>query len=129
MADDSALALARAAASAADGVKAEQIKALDVTSHLALTDVFVLASGASERQVDAIVDAVEERCTQLGAKARREGRAGSRWVLLDLGAVVVHVFHAEDRQYYGLDRLWKDCPEVPLDQFVASPALVTAVGE
>ncbi|MDR1825690.1 MAG: ribosome silencing factor, partial [Bifidobacteriaceae bacterium] len=89
-ADARALVLAEAAALAADSVKGGSILALDVSGRLPLTDVFVLATGNSERQVDAIVDAVEERLLQLGAKPkRREGRNGARWVLLDYEDIVV----------------------------------------
>ena len=80
-----------------------------------LTDVFLIASGTNERQVGAIVDAVEEALLKLGAKAlRREGKTQGRWVLIDFGDVVVHVQHAEDRVYYALERLWKDCPVIEL---------------
>jgi len=127
-----ALELAKLAAQAAASVKAIDIRALDVTERLALTDVFVLASGHSERQVDAIVDQIEERVLALGLKPRREGRGGARWVLLDFGAVVAHVFHADDREFYGLERLWKDCPEVDLTEALAevdTDAALAAVGD
>src|SRR5690606_30714902 len=74
-------------------------------------------SGASERQVSAIVDAVERALFKEGAKPiRQEGKAEARWVLLDFGDVVVHVQHAEDRTYYALERLWKDCPAIELPE-------------
>lgn len=115
MADARALELAEEAARAADSIKATDIVALDVSSRLPLTDVFVLASGATERQVDAIVDAVEEKLSVLDAKPkRREGRGGARWVLLDFGDIVVHAMHTEDREFYALDKLWKDCPALDL---------------
>jgi len=114
-ASDRSIELAVAAARAAADLKAEEIIALDVSEQLVLTDVFVLASGSNERQVGAIVDAVEEALHKIGAKPlRREGKSEGRWVLLDFNAIVVHVQHAEDRQYYALERLWKDCPVVPL---------------
>jgi ribosome-associated protein len=82
-----------------------------------LTDVFVIVSGTSERQVGGIVDEVERQLAEHGAHPmRREGDRDWRWVLLDYGAIVVHVQHAEERDFYGLDRLWKDCPRVPLPQ-------------
>ena len=82
-----------------------------------LTDVFLIASGTNERQVGAIVDAIEESLHKLGAKPiRREGKAAGRLVLIDFGDVVVHVQHAEDRVYYALERLWKDCPLIELPQ-------------
>lgn len=114
-ATDRAIDLAIAAARAASDRKAQEIIALDVSSQLVLTDVFVIASGTNERQVGAIVDAVEEALFKLGAKAaRREGKAQGRWVLIDFGDIVVHVQHAEDRVYYALERLWKDCPVIDL---------------
>jgi len=114
-ATERAIELAIAAARAASDRKAQEIIALDVSSQLVLTDVFVIASGTNERQVGAIVDAVEEALFKLGAKPlRREGKSQGRWVLIDFGDVVVHVQHAEDRVYYALERLWKDCPVVDL---------------
>lgn len=110
-----AVELAIAAARAASDRKAQEIIALDVSSQLVLTDAFVIASGTNERQVGAIVDAVEEALLRLGAKPiRREGKTQGRWVLIDFGDVVVHVQHAEDRVYYALERLWKDCPVIEL---------------
>ena len=117
-ASDRALQLTYAAAHAAADRKAQEIIALDVSTQLVLTDVFLIASGTNERQVGAIVDAVEEALFKLGAKPlRREGKGQGRWVLIDFGDVVVHVQHAEDRVYYALERLWKDCPviELPAD--------------
>ena len=105
------------AARAASDRKAEEIIALDVSEQLVLTDVFLIASGTNERQVSAIVDAVEEAMYKAGSKPiRREGKQEARWVLLDFGDVVVHVQHAEDRVYYALERLWKDCPVIPLPE-------------
>ncbi|WP_418276466.1 ribosome silencing factor [Isoptericola jiangsuensis] len=107
--------LAVVAARAAASRKAQEIIALDVSEHLVLTDVFLIVSGTNERQVVAVVDAVEEAMIAAGAKPlRREGRTEARWVLLDFGDVVVHVQHAEDRVYYALERLWKDCPTIDL---------------
>ncbi len=117
-ATERAVELAVIAARAASDRKAEEVLALDVSEQLVLTDVFLLASGTNERQVSAIVDAVEEAMHKAGAKPiRREGKQEARWVLLDFGDVVVHVQHAEDRLYYALERLWKDCPviELPAD--------------
>ncbi len=114
-ASERAVELAIVAARAASDRKAQEIIALDVSEQLVLTDVFLIASGTNERQVSAIVDAVEEEMFKSGAKPiRREGKAEARWVLLDFGDVVVHVQHAEDRVYYALERLWKDCPVIDL---------------
>lgn len=112
-----ALDLARAAAHAAQEKLAEDVMGLDVTGQLALTDVFVIASAPTERQVTSIVDAVEERLLELGAKTlRREGHREGRWVLMDFGDIVVHVMHTEDREFYDLERLWKDCPVITLPE-------------
>ncbi|MDM7831653.1 ribosome silencing factor [Cellulomonas edaphi] len=116
-ATERAVELAVAAARAASDIKAEEIIALDVSEQLVLTDVFLIASGTNERQVGAIVDAVEEALFKLGAKpVRREGKSAGRWVLIDFGDVVVHVQHSEDRVYYALERLWKDCPVIELPE-------------
>jgi ribosome-associated protein len=104
------------AASAAAGKKAHNITLLDVSDQLVITDCFVIASAPNERQVQAIVDAVEERMAAAGSKpVRREGAREGRWVLLDFVDVVVHVQHAEERSFYGLERLWKDCPIIPFN--------------
>ena len=115
-------------AEVAASVKAIDIKALDVTGRLALADAFVLASGTSERQVMAIVDCIEQRSGEQGYKPRREGGGAARWVLLDYGLVVVHVFHADDREFYSLERLWKDCPVLNLTN-QTEPALLAGVGD
>ncbi|MGH3433564.1 MAG: ribosome silencing factor [Thermocrispum sp.] len=108
--------VAETAAHAAADKKASDIVLLDVSERLVITDVFVIASAPNERQVGAIVDAIEEKLIAIGHKpVRREGAREGRWVLLDYVDVVVHVQHAEERTFYGLERLWKDCPvlEVP----------------
>lgn len=120
-ATDRALELARAAAEAAADKLADEVLALDVSEQLVITDVFVVASADSDRQVRAVVDAVEERLRGMGVQPlRREGLAEARWVLLDYAEIVVHVQQTEDRRFYALERLWKDCPVVEL------PASVTA---
>jgi ribosome-associated protein len=121
-ASEHARALVSLAAVAADSKQAQDLVALDVSGPLPLTDVFLLASGTSERNVLAIAGEVEDKLIEAGTKPiRREGRSEGRWVLLDFGDLVVHVFHEEDRMYYSLERLWKDCPVIPLD-LPASPA-------
>jgi ribosome-associated protein len=120
-ATDHALDLVVAAARAASDKLASQIIAFDVSEQLAITDAFVLASAGNERQVGAIVDAVEERLRELGAKPiRREGERDGRWVLIDYGDIVVHVQHEEERQFYALERLWRDCPTITLPDDVVS---------
>lgn len=108
--------MAQIAARAADSKGGEDLVALDVSEPLPLVDVFLLVTGRSERNVAAIADEVEEQLLLAGHKrVRREGRNEARWVLLDFGDLVVHVFHEQERVYYGLERLWKDCPTVALD--------------
>ena len=109
------LQLAKVAALAAEEKIAEKVMAIDVSDQMPLTDVFVIASAPSERQVGAIVDEVEDRLRELGSKPlRREGEREGRWVLIDFGDIIVHVQHEEERDYYALERLWKDCPEIDL---------------
>jgi ribosome-associated protein len=116
-ASDRALQLVTVAARAASEKLATDVVAIDVSDHLVITDVFLLASAPNDRQVRAIVDAVEEALQRQGAKpVRREGEREGRWVLLDFGEIVVHVQHAEERTYYALERLWRDCPEIPLPE-------------
>lgn len=115
-ATDEARRLALVAASAAADKKAHDVIVLDVSDQLVITDVFVIASAANERQVSAIVDNVEEKMREAGRKpVRREGAREGRWVLLDFVDVVVHVQHTEERSFYGLERLWKDCPRIEFD--------------
>jgi ribosome-associated protein len=122
-ATDFARELAIAAAHAAADKIASDIVLLDVSERLAITDVFVLATGTNERQVEAIVDEVELKLREKGVKAvRREGQRDGRWVLLDFAEIVVHVQHTEERAYYGLERLWRDCPVIPFDPRADAPA-------
>lgn len=108
--------LLRLAAAAADSKQAEDLVALDVSGPLPLADIFLIATGRNERNVVAIAGEIEDRLIEAGTKPlRREGRTEGRWVLLDFGDLVVHVFHEEDRMYYSLERLWKDCPVIPID--------------
>ena len=107
--------LAEAAVVAAADKLASDLLILDVSDQLVITDCFVLASAPNDRQVRAVVDAIEEKLLALGAKpVRREGEREGRWVLLDYADIVVHVQHSEERTYYSLERLWKDCPSLPL---------------
>ncbi|MFJ6278897.1 ribosome-associated protein [Arthrobacter subterraneus] len=114
-ASESSIAIARTAARAATDKIAQDIVAMDVSERLAITDVFLVASAPSERQVNAIVDGIEEELAKQDLKpVRREGRSEGRWVLLDYAEVVIHVQHQEDRVFYALERLWGDCPKVDL---------------
>ncbi len=120
-ATDRALELVRTAAQAASDKLAEHIVAFDVSDQLVITDAFLLCSAPNDRQVKAIVDEVEDRLRAIGAKpVRREGERDGRWVLIDYGDVVVHVQHEEERSFYALERLWRDCPLVQLPETVTS---------
>jgi ribosome-associated protein len=126
-ASEQAVALAMTVAEAAADKLASDIVIIDVSDRLVITDCFVLASAPNDRQVKAIVDEVEQRAHAAGVRAvRREGERDGRWVLLDLVDVVVHVQHTEERLYYALERLWKDCPTIPLPESLMSRP---AVGE
>ena len=125
-ASEHARKLATVAAQAAADKKAQDILVLDVSERLVITDCFVIASAPNERQVQAIVDGVEERMLAGGSRpVRREGTREGRWVLLDYVDVVVHVQHSEERSFYGLERLWKDCPRL---QLVDEPGAAAADG-
>ncbi len=90
--------------------------ALDVSERFALSDIFLILTGRNERNTKAIADEIEEALLQTGVKLlRREGKTDGRWILLDFGALVVHVFHEDERGFYALERLWKDCPVVGVD--------------
>ena len=116
-ASDRARELVLAAAEAAAEKLATDVIAIDVSEQLVITDAFLLASAPGERQVASIVDSVQERLLALGAKPlRREGERDGRWVLLDYGEIVVHVQHDEERIFYALERLWKDCPLIALPE-------------
>ncbi len=113
---ENAEAMLQIAADAAVSKGGEDLVALNVSEPLPLVDIFLLVTGNSERNVAAIADEIEDRLVEAGHKrVRREGRAEARWVLMDFGDLIVHVFHGEERVYYGLERLWKDCPVVPIE--------------
>ena len=111
-----AIRMSEVAARAAAAKLAQDVVVIDVSAQLVITDCFVIASASNERQVNAIVDEVEEKMRLAGYKpARREGTREGRWVLLDYVDIVVHVQHTDERNFYALDRLWRDCPLVPID--------------
>ncbi|MCI5825668.1 MAG: ribosome silencing factor [Arcanobacterium sp.] len=118
-ATEESISMAIIAARAAAEIKATSITAIDVSERLVLTDAFVVVSGSTERQVRAIVDAVEEAVERAGhPRLRREGLDGeAHWVLLDFGEIMVHVQQDADREFYALEKLWADCPliELPSD--------------
>ena len=100
---------------AADDKGATAPVALEVGELFPLADAFLLVTGSVERNVQAISDEIEDRLNQAGVRTiRREGREGGRWILLDFGDLIVHVFHQDERDFYQLERLWKDCPVIDL---------------
>ena len=120
-ATDRAIELVGAAARAASDKLADNIVAFDVSEQLVITDAFVLCSAPNDRQVKASVDEVEDQLRVIGAKpVRREGERDGRWVLLDYADIVVHVQHEEERSFYALERLWRDCPLITLPDTVTS---------
>jgi ribosome-associated protein len=120
-ATDRALELVRTAAQSASDKQAENIMAFDVSEQLVITDAFLLCSASNDRQVKAVVDEIEDRLRDIGSKpVRREGERDGRWVLIDFGEVVVHVQHEEERAFYALERLWRDCPLIDLPESVTS---------
>ena len=122
-ATDHAVSLVHVAARAASEKLAQHIVAFDVSDQLAITDAFLIASASNDRQVKAIVDEVEDKLREAGAKPlRREGERDGRWVLIDYGDVVIHIQHEEERQFYALERLWRDCPSIALPADVVSHA-------
>ena len=111
-----AVTMATVAARAAASKLAQDVIVIDVSDQLFITDCFVIASASNERQVNAIVEEVEEKMRLAGYKpARREGAREGRWILLDYVDIVVHIQHADERSFYALDRLWRDCPLIDVD--------------
>ncbi len=120
-ATEKAVELVEIAARAAADKLAADIIAYDVSEQLVITDAFLLCSASNDRQVKAIVDEIEDKLRKAGARpVRREGEREGRWVLLDYLDVVIHVQHAEERVFYALERLWKDCPRIPLPEPVSA---------
>jgi ribosome-associated protein len=111
-------ATAVAAAQAAAAKQASDIVILDVRELIVITDYFVIASGSSDRQVRTLVEEIEKGVRErLDVKpVRREGEDGWQWVLLDYVDVVVHVFSEEQREYYDLERLWRDAPRLEWEE-------------
>ncbi|KAF0967755.1 MULTISPECIES: ribosome silencing factor [Gordonia] len=111
-----ALEMAKVAALAAAEKLAHEVTVIDVSEQLVITDAFVIASADNERQVNSIVDEVEEKLREAGYKpVRREGTREGRWALLDYADIVVHIQHTDERRFYALESLWKDCPVVEVE--------------
>ncbi|MFV0534826.1 MAG: ribosome silencing factor [Cumulibacter sp.] len=113
-ATERSIEIATIAATAADSKLGEDIVIIDVSDQLVITDCFVVVTATNERQANAITDAVEEALLAEQLKpVRREGAREGRWVLLDYVDIVVHVQHSDERNFYDLPRLWRDCPTIP----------------
>nr|WP_202926695.1 ribosome silencing factor [Gordonia desulfuricans] len=107
--------MATVAAAAAEDKLGVDVTVIDVSEQLVITDLFVIASADNERQVNAITDEIEDKMRDAGYKpVRREGTREGRWTLLDYIDIVVHIQHSDERSYYALESLWKDCPTVEL---------------
>mgnify|MGYP002153773680 CR=1 FL=1 len=102
------------AAEAASNKKARNVAILDMTQVSSVADYFVICSASNPIQARAIADAVEEKLGPVTGRGHREGYDLGRWVLLDYGQVVVHIFHEVERDYYNLERLWGDAPALPV---------------
>ena len=125
-----AIHMATIAAQAASAKLADDIVVIDVSDQLVITDCFVVASASNDRQVNAIVDEVEEKMRLAGYKpARREGTREGRWVLLDYIDIVAHIQHQDERNFYALDRLWRDCPVIPVELDAVPDAPEDAEGD
>jgi ribosome-associated protein len=125
-----AIHMATIAAQAASAKLADDIVVIDVSDQLVITDCFVVASASNDRQVNAIVDEVEEKMRLAGYKpARREGTREGRWVLLDYIDIVAHIQHQDERNFYALDRLWRDCPVISVELDAVPDAPEDAEGD
>jgi ribosome-associated protein len=108
-------ALVRLAADAAAEKKAVDVVAFRVAELLVITDYFLIATGASDRQVGAVAEGIEDALREAGARPiGREGEREQRWILLDYGDFVVHVFRPDEREFYRLEKLWSDAPRLDL---------------
>lgn len=116
-----ALRTARLAADAALDKKAEEVLLVDLRERSSYADFLVLCSGSSDRQLEAIADSVWMRLKESGHRlVGKEGGGAGRWLLLDFGDVVVHVFHQDERHHYDLEGLWADAPQIRIE---ARPAV------
>ena len=105
-----------------DERKAINVQVIDIAMKSSFADYFVMASGGSERQMAALVDNIEELLEPEGVFPKSvEGTRSSGWILMDYGTVILHVFQGETRQFYDLERLWKDGEQLPLDEFLGQP--------
>ena len=111
--------IVKIAVRAMDSKKARNIKVLKIEKLTSIADYFVISNGTSTTQIKAIADEVEFKLEQEGIKVdHREGYSGGRWILLDYGDVIIHVFHPEAREFYNLEKLWADASEVDIEQYL-----------
>ena len=110
--------LAEIAVKALDSKKGKEIRLIRIDKITTLAEYFVICTGTSNTQINALCDEVEKELDQLGEQPiHREGYRGGTWVLLDYGDFIIHIMHQDAREYYRLERLWRDCPvvELPLE--------------
>jgi len=101
--------------------KARDVKAIDISHLTTIAQYFIIASGTSTTHTQTLADNVEDRLSEHGIQClRREGYGSARWILMDYGDIVVHIFLEEDREFYGLERLWQDGRDVPVDEVQAA---------
>ena len=112
--------LALLAAKALSDKKGREIRVLEIADLTTLADYFVLATGSSNTQINALVDSVEKALSEQAGEEplHREGYRGGTWVLLDYGCIAIHVFNQEAREFYGLERLWQDGKSVDISGIV-----------
>ena len=109
--------LARIAIAALEEKKAEDIRVIDISEVSVLADYFIIANGSSRPQIQALSDEVSEKMEKAGATLKQvEGYDSAKWILLDFGDVIVHIFNQEDRLLYDLERIWRDGKQVDADQ-------------
>ncbi|TCJ31074.1 ribosome silencing factor [Nocardioides jejuensis] len=123
-AHEESVRLITVAARAAADKKATEIRAYDVSEAVGITDAYLLATGNNEPQVKAIVEEIEDKLREDSKlkPIRREGDKEGLWVLLDFGDIVIHVQRSEEREYYALERLWRDSPLIELPKDLHGPA-------
>lgn len=107
------------AVKALDSKKAHDIKAIRIDDLTILADYFLIATGNSNTQVRALADEVDYKLSELGIEPNHIEGKSSGWILLDYGSLVVHVFHKTDREFYDLERLWKDGNQVDISDFIS----------
>jgi ribosome-associated protein len=114
---DRSAELARLAIAALEDKKAEDVRVIDIGDVSVLADYFIIASGNNRIQVQAMADEVEDRLGRAGAIPKQiEGYQAGNWVLLDFGDVIIHIFDAQNRLFYDLERIWKDGTQITPDQ-------------